>query len=70
MLSTLGTGVNADTASGLSQGSYSVITRDVLGCEVIDTVYISQPEPLSMEAAELDWIDCFGDSNGLAFSTA
>ena len=64
------TGVNADTASGLSQGSYSVITRDVLGCEVIDTVYISQPEPLSMEAAELDWIDCFGDSNGLAFSTA
>ena len=62
--------VNADTAYNLLQGSYSVITRDALGCEVIDTVYISQPEPLSMEAAELDWIDCFGDSNGLAFSTA
>ena len=30
----------------------------------------SEPEPLSMEALELDWIDCYGYDNGLAFAQA
>ena len=63
-------GVNTDTASGLLHGSYYVTTRDILGCEVIDSIYISQPEPLIMEALELDWIDCFGYDNGEAFAFA
>ena len=63
-------GVNSDVAFGLGQGSYYVTTRDILGCEVVDSIYISQPEPLLMEASELDWIDCFGDNNGEAFSFA
>ena len=62
--------VNTDFADSLLQGSYYVTTRDILGCEVVDSIYISQPEPLSMEAAELDWIDCFGYDNGLAYSYA
>ena len=63
-------GVNLDTAVGLLQGSYYVTTRDALGCEVVDSIYISEPEPLSMEAFELDWIDCFGANDGLAAATA
>ena len=63
-------GVNLDTASGLLHGSYYVITRDILGCEVIDSVYISQPDPLVMEASELDWIDCFGYNNGVGIAVA
>ena len=63
-------GVNSDVASGLQQGSYYVTTRDALGCEVVDSIYISEPEPLSMEALELDWIDCYGYDNGLAFAQA
>ena len=63
-------GVNLDTAVGLLQGSYYVTTRDALGCEVVDSIYISEPEPLSMEASELDWIDCYNDSTGEAFATA
>jgi len=59
-----------DTASGLLHGSYYVTTQDVLGCEVVDSIYISEPEPLSMEASELDWIDCYGADNGLAYATA
>jgi hypothetical protein len=59
-----------DTVSGLFHGSYYVTTQDILGCEVVDSIYISQPEPLSMEASELDWIDCYGDTNGLAYATA
>ena len=55
---------------GLLQGSYYVTTRDALGCEVVDSIYISEPEPLSMEASELDWIDCYNDSTGEAFATA
>ena len=47
-----------------------MITRDALGCEVIDSVYISQPDPLIMEASELDWIDCFGDDNGVGVAVA
>ena len=63
-------GVNTDLATGLLQGSYYVTTRDALGCEVVDSVYISEPEPLSMEAAELDWIDCYNDTTGEAFAVA
>jgi len=63
-------GVTSDVAFGLGQGSYYVTTRDILGCEVVDSIYISQPEPLLMEASELDWIDCNGDNNGEAFSFA
>ena len=62
--------VNSDVAYGLLQGSYYVTTRDVLGCEVVDSIYISEPEPLSMEAFELDWIDCYGANDGLAAATA
>ena len=54
----------------MQQGSYYVTTRDTLGCEVVDSIYISEPEPLSMEALELDWIDCYGYDNGLAFAQA
>ena len=64
------TGVNYDIATGLLYGSYYVTTRDDLGCEVVDSVYISQPEPLTMEASELDWVDCYNDSTGEAFATA
>jgi len=63
-------GVNTDFADSLLHGSYYVTTRDALGCEVVDSIYISEPEPLSLEASELDWIDCFGYDNGLAFAEA
>ena len=63
-------GVNLDTAVGLLHGSYYVTTRDILGCEVVDSVYISEPEPLSMEASELDWVDCYNEATGEAFATA
>jgi len=70
--STSQTTLNADTdiAVGLAYGSYYVTTRDDLGCEVVDSVYISEPEPLSMEAMELDWIDCYNDATGEGAATA
>ena len=55
-----------DTAYNLLFGSYYVTTRDALGCEVIDSIDISQPEPLSMEASEIEWISCYGANDGLS----
>ena len=63
-------GVNTDVAYGLLQGSYYVTTRDALGCEVVDSIYISHPDSLLMEASELDWIDCYGDNDGEAYAYA
>jgi hypothetical protein len=60
----------ADMHDSLAYGSYYVTTRDDLGCEVVDSVYISEPEPLSMEAMELDWIDCYNDATGEGFAVA
>ena len=65
----LDTGI-VDTAFGLSYGVYSLTTEDSLGCSVVDSVYLSEPGLLTMEAKELSWISCNGISDGLAFSVA
>ena len=59
-----------DTSSGLVEGSYYVTTRDIIGCEVVDSIYVSEPEPLSMIANELVRISCFGANDGLAYASA
>ena len=59
---------NPDTVSGLAEGSYYVTTQDALGCEVLDSIYVSEPEPLTMQATALSWISCFAD-DGLAYAT-
>jgi len=51
---------NVDVASGLSYGSYYVTTRDDLGCEVVDSVYISEPEPLIIDSLVVTNSSCFG----------
>ena len=60
---------NPDTVSGLAEGSYYVTTQDALGCEVLDSIYVSEPEPLTMQATTLSWISCFGADDGLAYAT-
>ena len=61
---------NPDTVSDLAEGSYYVTTQDALGCEVLDSIYVSEPEPLTMQATALAWISCFGADDGLAYATA
>ena len=65
----LGTGI-VDTAFSLSYGVYSLTTEDSLGCLVVDSVYLSEPGLLTMEAKELSWVSCNGILDGLAFSVA
>ncbi len=65
----LDTGV-VDTAFYLSYGAYALTTEDSLGCSVVDSIYLTEPNLLTMEASELAWISCKDSSDGLAFSTA
>jgi hypothetical protein len=59
-----------DTAFALSYGVYALTTEDSLGCSVVDSVYLSQPDLLIMEAHELEWISCNGLLDGLASASA
>ncbi|MDA7578819.1 hypothetical protein N8692_04990, partial [Flavobacteriales bacterium] len=57
-----------DTTSitGLFFGSYSLITRDALGCVVIDSIFLPEPSPLYVNAEEVLEVSCYGDSTGTA----
>ncbi|OUV72801.1 MAG: hypothetical protein CBC83_06395 [Flavobacteriales bacterium TMED123] len=55
-----------DTNSGLFYGSYYVIIEDQLGCRVVDSVFISEPDVLETEATKLAHISCFGFDDGIA----
>ncbi len=56
-------------AQNLSAGYRHLTLTDDWGCEVVDSVYVSEPEPLSMIANELVWISCFGANDGLAYAS-
>ena len=58
------------TNSGLVYGSYYLTTQDIYGCEVFDSVLVSQPDPLFVEADEIDSISCYGYDDGLAYAYA
>ena len=55
------------TNSGLVYGSYYLTTQDVYGCEVFDSILVLQPDPLYVEADEIDSISCYGYDDGLAY---
>ena len=55
-------------ALNLSYGSYYVTTRDVLGCVVVDSIFIDQPNPLYVNAQEVLEVSCYGASTGTAFA--
>jgi len=59
-----------DTAFDLSYGVYALTTEDSLGCSVVDSIYLSEPGLLTMEAHELEWVSCYGLVDGLASASA
>lgn len=59
-------GGTAQTATGLSAGTYFVIINDANGCSIIDTVIITEPaSPVSVAITPTD-VSCFGASDGSA----
>ena len=55
---------NGLSASGLSNGTYSVTVTDNNGCNTTQNITISQPFPLNFNLSNLQNIDCFGGNNG------
>lgn len=59
-----------DTAYNLCYGSYYVIIEDAVGCRVLDSVFISQPDELKAQASFISHVTCNGFDNGIAYATA
>ena len=61
---------NSTINSGLTYGSYYLTTQDINGCEVVDSILVTQPDPLRIESTEIDSISCYGYDDGLAYAYA
>ncbi len=62
-------GQNAQTATNLAPGTYTVFLTDAFGCKSNTTVVISQPAVLNF-ATSSSSVLCFGGSTGSASATA
>jgi uncharacterized protein (DUF2141 family) len=54
------------TASGLSQGQYSVTITDANQCSSSSTIVINEPSQLILNSASTISVNCFGDNTGQA----
>ncbi|MEE2700312.1 MAG: gliding motility-associated C-terminal domain-containing protein, partial [Bacteroidota bacterium] len=59
-----------DTNSGLFYGSYYVIIEDQIGCRIVDSIFISEPDVLETEASRVSHISCFGFNDGVVTAVA
>ncbi len=57
------------TATGLSAGIYSVTVTDIIGCNVTETVEVTEPVPLQLSTTTTD-VSCNGALDGSATVTA
>jgi len=62
-------GQNIDTISNLSSGYYYLTVTDANGCLTVDSVVVSQPEPLKINNININNVNCYGESTGeISFS--
>ena len=60
--------IGSDNITNLTHGSYYLTSRDALGCVVVDSIYLTEPDPLYVNAEEVLRVSCYGDSTGSAFA--
>jgi len=58
------------TASGLTNGTYTLTVRDKNGCITAANIAITQPTALAMAPSITTEVSCYGGSNGTATATA
>jgi hypothetical protein len=63
-------GGTADTATGLSAGTYTVIITDANGCTATQSITITEPSLVTTSIATQTNVSCNGGSNGSATITA
>jgi subtilisin-like proprotein convertase family protein len=57
------------TVTGLAAGTYFVTTTDAVGCTTADTVVLTQPNPMIVNATVDNQPLCFGSATGAARAT-
>ncbi|MDO9188065.1 MAG: PKD domain-containing protein [Bacteroidia bacterium] len=57
-------GGNSLTASGFSIGTYTVTVTDALGCEISDSVIITEPTPVDVSVSSITDVLCNGGNTG------
>ncbi len=62
-------GVTTNTLSSLCAGTYTVTVSDVTGCFVVETINLTEPNPLTTLAATTQNISCNGLVDGQAVAT-
>ncbi|PCH66170.1 MAG: hypothetical protein COC01_08795, partial [Bacteroidetes bacterium] len=63
------TGVTTQTITSLSGGIYTCTVVDSKGCQFIDSIFVVEPDTLSMNTYPID-VTCSGNSDGSASATA
>ncbi|PCH69498.1 MAG: hypothetical protein COC01_01200, partial [Bacteroidetes bacterium] len=63
------TGVTTQTITSLSGGTYTCTVVDSKGCQFIDSIFVVEPDTLSMNTYPVD-VTCLGNSDGSASATA
>ena len=53
-----------DSIQGLTSGSYLIIFVDSIGCNGVDTLLISQPNALAIQALSISNVSCFQGQDG------
>lgn len=60
-------GLTGQNITGLAAGGYVATITDALGCEIIETYTITEPEVLEVRDSQLNDVRCFQEANGNAF---
>lgn len=63
------TGQNTLSVSGLAAGTYTVKVSDATGCNITDTVTITQPTVITASLSAIN-VPCYGDTVGIKVNTA
>jgi len=56
------------TISGLPAGTYTVSATDGNGCQIVDTVFIAEPDSL-ISSLVVEDVGCFGENSGIITAT-
>lgn len=59
-------GGNANTASNIFAGQYTVTITDVNGCSITQSFNITEPQTVVLSQGPITNVDCFGNSTGSA----
>jgi len=56
--------------TGLVDSTYNIFLKDLMGCEISQTIEVTQPDVLAIDSIVVDSVSCYGGANGSVSLTA